>query len=84
MLDQLASHQVVAGRVPFDDVGALDEDVVGGWQRTAGNRFDEAADRLADDLDLAPEFVTPLEDVPSVPDLPAGIELVVYIGRDRA
>ncbi len=46
--------------------------------------FEEAALRLADDLDLLAEFVGPLADSPSVPDLPADVELLVYIGRDRA
>ncbi len=46
--------------------------------------FEDAALRLADDLDLLAEFVGPLVDSPSVPDLPADVELLVYIGRDRA
>jgi len=46
--------------------------------------FEAAALRMADDLDLLPEFVAPIEDSPSVADLPADIELLVYIGRDRA
>ncbi len=46
--------------------------------------FDEAALRMAEDLDLLAEFVAPLDDAPSVADLPADIELLVYIGRDRA
>jgi len=46
--------------------------------------FGEAALRMADDLDLLPESVVPIEDSPSVADLPADIELLVYIGRDRA
>ena len=46
--------------------------------------FEEAALRMADDLDLPPESVAPIEDSPSVADLPADIELLVYIGRDRA
>ena len=46
--------------------------------------FDEAALRMAEDLDLLPEFVVPLDDAPTVADLPADIELLVYIGRDRA
>jgi hypothetical protein len=46
--------------------------------------FEEAALRLAEDLELAPEFVAPIEDAPSVPDLPADIELLAYVGRDRA
>ena len=46
--------------------------------------FDEAALRMADDFDLPPESVASIEDSPSVADLPADIELLVYIGRDRA
>jgi hypothetical protein len=46
--------------------------------------FEEAALRLAEDLDLLPEFVAPLDDAPSVADLPDDVELLVYIGRDRA
>ena len=46
--------------------------------------FEEAAQRLAEDLDLLAEFVAPLEDAPEVADIPDGVELLVYIGRDRA
>jgi hypothetical protein len=46
--------------------------------------FEEAAQRLAEDLDLLAEFVGPLEDAPAVADLPDDVELLVYIGRDRA
>jgi hypothetical protein len=46
--------------------------------------LEEAAARMADDLDLLPEFVAPLADLPAVTDLPADVELVAYIGRDRA
>ena len=46
--------------------------------------FEEAALRLAEDLALLPDFVAPIEDAPSVADLPADTELLVYIGRDRA
>ena len=46
--------------------------------------FEDAALQMADDLDLLPEFVAPIEDSPSVADLPADIELLVYIGSDRA
>lgn len=46
--------------------------------------LEEAALRLADDLDLLPEFVAPIEDAPVVVDLPPdGTQLVVYVGRDR-
>jgi hypothetical protein len=46
--------------------------------------FEEAALRMAEDLDLLLEFVAPIEDSPGVADLPADTELLVYIGRDRA
>ena len=46
--------------------------------------FEESALRLAEDLDLLPEFVAPIEDAPNVPDLAADTELLVYIGLDRA
>jgi hypothetical protein len=46
--------------------------------------FEDAALRLAEDLDLLDEFVAPLEDAPAVVDLPDDVELLVYIGRDRA
>ena len=46
--------------------------------------FEEAALRMADDFDLPPESRAPNEDSPSVTGLLADIELLVYIGRDRA
>jgi hypothetical protein len=46
--------------------------------------FEEAALRLAEELDLLAEFVGPLDDAPAVADLPDDVELLVYIGRDRA
>ena len=46
--------------------------------------FEDAALRLAEDLDLLPDFVAPIEDAPNIADLPADVELVAYIGRDRA
>ena len=46
--------------------------------------FEEAALRLAEDLDLLPDFVGSIDDSPTVADLPADVELLVYIGRDRA
>ncbi len=46
--------------------------------------FEESALRLAEDLDLLPQFVAPIEDAPNVPDLAADTELLVYIGLDRA
>jgi hypothetical protein len=46
--------------------------------------FEEAALRLAEDLALLPDFVAPLDDAPAVADLPDDVELLVYIGRDRA
>ncbi len=46
--------------------------------------FEDAALRLAADLDLLPDFVAPIEDAPEIIDLPGDIELVAYIGLDRA
>jgi len=46
--------------------------------------FEAAALRLADDLDLLPEFIAPLADAPDVLDLPDDTELLAYIGIDRA
>jgi hypothetical protein len=46
--------------------------------------FEEAALRLADDLELLPFFVAPIAAMPPVIDLPADVELVTYIGPDRA
>lgn len=46
--------------------------------------FQEAGLRMAEDLDLLPEFVAPLDEVPAVIDLPDDVELLAYIGRDRA
>ena len=46
--------------------------------------FEEAALRMADDSDLPPESVAPIEDSPSDADLPADIELLVYVGCDCA
>ena len=46
--------------------------------------FEAAAVRMAEDLDLLPEFVQPLEDAPEVVDLDPDVELLAYIGIDRA
>jgi hypothetical protein len=46
--------------------------------------FEAAALRLADDLELLPFYVAPIEGMPTVIDLPDGVELVAYIGLDRA
>ena len=46
--------------------------------------FEDSAVRLAADLDLLPDFVEPIENSPSVADLPADVELLVYVGLDRA
>lgn len=46
--------------------------------------LEDAAVRLADDLDLLPEFVAPLADAPEVIDLPTDVQLLAYIGLDRA
>lgn len=46
--------------------------------------FEEVADRLALDLGLLPIFVAPLADAPSVDNLADDVELLAYIGIDRA
>jgi cytoskeletal protein RodZ len=46
--------------------------------------FEEAALRLAEELDLLDVFVAPLEEAPAVADLPDDVELLVYVGVDRA
>jgi hypothetical protein len=40
--------------------------------------------RLAEDLELLPDFVAPLIDAPEVLDLPEDVQLLAYIGLDRA
>jgi hypothetical protein len=46
--------------------------------------FEAAAARLASDLELLPEFVVPLADAPEVQALPADVQVLAYIGADRA
>jgi len=46
--------------------------------------LEDAALRLAEDLELLPEFVAPLIDAPQVFDLPDDVQLLAYIGLDRA
>jgi hypothetical protein len=46
--------------------------------------FEEAAVRMAGDLDLLPDFVAPLADAPVVIQLPDDVQLLAYIGIDRA
>lgn len=46
--------------------------------------FEDAAARLAADLELAPEFIAPLTEAPQVLEQPADVELLVYVGVDRA
>ena len=46
--------------------------------------FEEAAVRLADDLDLLDSFIAPIANAPEVDALPTDTELLVYIGIDRA
>ncbi len=65
--------------VPLDGTGIVEFTTI-----YYADGFEEAADRLALDLDLLPFFVSPLEVAPSVDNLPADVELLVYIGVDRA
>ncbi len=46
--------------------------------------FEAAAARMADDLDLLPEFIVPLAEAPEAVDLAVDTELLAYIGVDRA
>ncbi len=46
--------------------------------------FDAAADRMAEEFELLPVFVAPLEDAPEVVGLPDDTELLAYVGIDRA
>ena len=46
--------------------------------------FEAAALRLADDLELLRLSVEPIAAMPTVIDLPDGIQLVAFIGLDRA
>lgn len=45
--------------------------------------FEDAAARLAADLELLPDFVAPLEEAPVVVELPPDVQLLAYIGLDR-
>lgn len=46
--------------------------------------FEAAALRMADDLELLPEFIAPLDEAPEVPNLPDDTQLLAYVGVDRA
>jgi hypothetical protein len=46
--------------------------------------FEAEAQRMADDFGLLPQFVAPLADAPAVKSLTADIQLLAYIGIDRA
>ena len=46
--------------------------------------FEAVALRMANDLQLLPEFVAPLTDAPEVLGLPVDLQLLAYIGVDRA
>ena len=46
--------------------------------------FEDAAVRMAGDLDLLPDFVAPLADAPVVIQLPDDVQLLAYVGIDRA
>jgi hypothetical protein len=46
--------------------------------------FEAAALRMAEDIPILEDFVLPLDEAPSVPDLPDDVEVLVYLGRDRA
>jgi len=44
--------------------------------------FEEAAARMAADLDLLPEFIAPIDEMPDVPGVPL-LQIVAYVGADR-
>ena len=46
--------------------------------------FEDSALRLADDLDIPDVLVGPIENAPAVASLPETVELLVYVGIDRA
>jgi hypothetical protein len=46
--------------------------------------FEAPAARLAEELALLPEFVVPIGEAPDVVELPDGVQLLVYVGTDRA
>ena len=46
------------------------------------NGFEEAAARMAADLDLLPQFIAPIAEAPVVPGL-VEVELLAYVGVDR-
>jgi hypothetical protein len=46
------------------------------------NGFEEAAARMAADLDLLPQFIAPISEAPEVPGL-VEVELLAYVGIDR-
>ena len=46
--------------------------------------FEAAAARMAADLALYPDFIAPLASAPEIPNLPADVDLLVYVGVDRA
>lgn len=46
--------------------------------------FEGVASRMAADLGLQADFIAPLADAPAVTNLPVDIQLLAYIGTDRA
>ena len=71
--------------VGYADVLALDgTDVIEFTVVYYADGFDEAALQLAEELDLLPDFVAPIDEMPVVVDLPNTTALIVYIGGDRA
>ena len=46
--------------------------------------FEDAALRLADDLEVLDVFIGTIDNAPAVAELPDDVELLVYIGTDRA
>jgi len=71
--------------IGYVDVAPLDgTEVVEFTSVYYADGFEDAALRLAEDLGLLEVFVGRLQDAPRVLQLPVDVELLVYVGLDRA
>ena len=85
-----AGAQGAAGRVAdqLEALGYVDVDRLDGTEIVDFtiiyylDGFEEAAARMAADLDLLPEFIAPIDEMPDVLELPL-VQLVAYVGIDR-
>jgi hypothetical protein len=69
----------------YVDVTPLDgTDIVDFTTIYYADGFEAAAARMAEDLDIAPDLIAPLDDAPDVPDLQSDTQLLEYVGTDRA